>query len=69
LGSDDKVEQGGIKFIYEYIKSHTDVDVLVLNTHNYAPDCRTLIKIGNNVRKKQIDKTPDILLFNSPLEA
>ena len=69
LGSDDKVEQGGIKFTYEYIKSHTDVDILVLNTNNYAPDGWMLIKAGNIVRKKQRDKTPDILLFNSPLEA
>jgi abequosyltransferase len=69
LGSDDKIEQGGIKFIYEYIKSHTDVDIFVLNTNRYAPDGRTLTKTGNNVRKKQRDKTPDILLFYSPLEA
>ncbi len=69
LGSDDKIESEGLKFIYEYIKTHSDVDIFVLNANIYKRDCKTILYAENKRRKNQRNTSADVLFFKSPLEA
>ncbi|MEM3192517.1 MAG: glycosyltransferase [Candidatus Parvarchaeota archaeon] len=64
LGSDDKIAQGGLHYIYNYLVNHRDMDLIFLNKFNYkSGDGKLQRSSGPNVNEEEV------IFYTDPLVA
>ena len=64
LGSDDKITDGGLTFLYNFLDTHQELDLIFLNKETFKSDGVTLID-----SPYQSNKGNEIVFFTNPLQA